>query len=154
MGRPHVPTNLKVLNGTINTGRQNAREPKLPSRIPPCPAHLNDEERAAWSYFAGLLEPMQVVTDADGAAYEMLCVTYVHHQRLVEALRSAKHLVYAPKGSREGASLLRTRPELQALTDVARRLLVLLGRFGLTPSDRQKVVQTDGVDGSPYDEFS
>ena len=150
-GRPHVPTALKLLNGTVNTGRQNAHEPHLPPAIPDAPAHLNAEELTAWAMFGGLLQPMRVVTQADVTALELLATTYVHRARLAQALREASQLVYGAKKA-DGSVMLRTRPELTALADVDRRLLVLLGRFGLTPADRQKVVQMEDG-GNPFNEF-
>jgi P27 family predicted phage terminase small subunit len=150
-GRPHVPTALKVLNGTLNESRHNAREPQLEPRIPEAPAHLSEKERAAWAHFAQLLEPMRVVTTVDAPAMEMLVVTYVHHQRLADALRHDE-LVYDSE-RKDGGMMRRLAPEMTALADVSRRLLVLLGRFGLTPADRQKVVQSGEAGGNPYDEF-
>lgn len=152
-GRPPVPTTLKLLNGTLNPTRANDREPRLAPCLPDAPAHLTEEERAAWSRLGLLLEPLRVLTSADSAAFEMLVVAYVHHQRLAQSLREAKALVYASK-KQDGSLWIRQRPELAALADVGRRLLVLLGRFGLTPADRARLVQleADGID--PLDEFA
>jgi P27 family predicted phage terminase small subunit len=163
-GRPPVPTNLKPMNGMLNPTRENRDEPKLTPHIPEAPARFNDEERAAWEKFARLLEPLRVTTDVDAAALEMLAVAWVHHQRLAHALREAKQLVYASKTvTREKDEsgeevlvtklLLRTRPELAAIADVGRRLLVLLGRFGLTPADRARVVQLSEDGSDPFAEF-
>jgi phage terminase small subunit len=152
-GRPFVPTPLKVLNGTENPSRRNEREPHLPPHIPEPPAHLSPEEFDAWRRFGELLEPMRCATDQDAAAFEMLVVAFVQHQRLAAALREAKTLVYGGKRP-DGSVMLRTRPELTALGDVGRRLLILLGRFGLTPADRARVVQLSEDGADPFDEFA
>jgi phage terminase small subunit len=152
MGRPNVPTVLKVLGGTVRPDRANPLEPRLEPHIPAPPPHLAPDELDAYRYFAELLEPMAVVTDQDAPALEMLAVTYAHHQRLAALLRTGA-LSYGSKKP-NGDLMLRSRPELAAIGDVGRRLLVLLGRFGLTPADRARVVSV-GEDGTldPYSEF-
>jgi P27 family predicted phage terminase small subunit len=152
MARPNVPTVLKVLNGTAQTSRLNKAEPKLAPRIPDAPEHLAPDELAAWRYFAAILEPMGVVTHADAPALEMLAVTFAHHQRLAAQLRQGALVYESTKPN--GDIMLRSRPELAAIGDVGRRVLVLLGRFGLTPADRAKVVSTsDDSPADPYAEF-
>lgn len=155
-GRPPVPTQLKVLRGTINTTRQNWSEPALESRIPVAPGYLSELELEAWEKFAAILGPMRVVAAEDAVAFEMLAVTYAQHQRLAAALREATLLIYSPKTGDKAARMLRARPEMGMLADVDRRLLALLGRFGLTPADRQRVVggAADPDADDPEDEFS
>jgi len=151
-GRPPLPTNIKLLKGTLDRSRQNPKEPKVEPHIPGPPEYFSDLERRAWGRFAQQLDPLAVASDADFAALEMLVVTFCHHLRLTATLRE-KPLTYATE-TMHGKAMLRTRPELTALGDVDRRLLVLLGRFGLTPADRARVVSEVGQGADPDDEFA
>src|SRR5688572_3218304 len=96
---------------------------------------------------------MGVTAAEDAAAFELLVTTYVQHQRLAATLR-AESLTYTTVNA-QGGEMIRARPEVALLADVDRRLLVLLGRFGLTPADRSKVVSHPGnASADPDDEFA
>lgn len=150
-GRPALPTALKA-RGTLSPSKVNPLEPKLEPHYPDPPAHLDEEERAAWLRFGADLEPMGVVTRADWAVLELLVTTYVQGQRLRASIRAAGGgPVY------QSGVLLRARPEFAMLNEVDRKTVLLLSRFGLTPADRSRVSSPEASASpseNPEDEFA
>src|SRR6266545_2987232 len=82
-GRRPIPTALKVLAGNPGKRRLNRREPKPIVRLPPCPPHLKDVAREAWRRIGHRLTTLRVVTEADGAALELLCLAYAEYRRAI-----------------------------------------------------------------------
>lgn len=135
MGRK--PTQLKIVKGTFQPERANEDEPAFVFAIPTPPAYLSPEEREAWDMFAKTLAGMRITTDDDRVALEMLSCTYAQYQRFQAVLRKKGDTYETTTAA--GSKMFRPRPEQVLLGDCERKLLNLLGRFGLTPADRQRV---------------
>lgn len=151
------PTKLKLLSGTAQSSRLNKREPNVsPPTIPDPPPYLLAEEAEAWRRFGSVIDPMRIVTREDFASFELLVVTYAEMVRLRNSLRqNGYEMVYECAKSEGGGTMLRARPEMALLSDVDRRLVNLLGRFGLTPADRSRVSMADSHGAQdPEDEFA
>jgi P27 family predicted phage terminase small subunit len=140
------PTVLKIVGGTNNVTRQNKKEPKVHPEVPGAPEYLTKQERAAYERFAASLGDMRCTTKDDFAALEQLACTYAEMQRLRQALRDEDPNDLTYETFNKYGAVRRLRPELTALGDVDRKLLALLGRFGLTPADRSRV-NDEGLDG-------
>lgn len=140
------PTALKLLDGTINVTRQNKDEPERTFAIPDPPKHLSKEQRAAWKLFAEKISTMRITTEEDFAALEMLACRWAHYQELQAKLRTKDGMTYETTTA-NGSRMIRPRPELTMLQTVEHALLGLLGRFGLTPADRQRVKTIKGTKG-------
>jgi phage terminase small subunit len=76
-GRKPKPTHLKVLAGKPGHRPLNLAEP-TPDLVasPKPPRHLVGPERKLWGTLVPVLERMQVLTEADLTALEMLCAAY------------------------------------------------------------------------------
>ena len=112
MARPRTPTNVLELRGAFKRHPERKRpdEPKPTRAIGECPDRLDDGERAAWDEIVSTCCP-GVLTNADRLAVEI----------------AARLLAESWEAGRE-------------FDDVRRRQLsVLLGQFGMNPSDRTKL---------------
>lgn len=137
-GRKRKPTHLKLMEGNRGKRPLNPHEPKPKRVIPSPPAHLTPEALVHWGRFSVILDRMGVLTEADGAALEQVCLLY---QELID-LRAA----VAKEGrtyqsvNRDGATMGRPNPSVAMLADTDRRFRGWLSDFGLTPTARTRIV--------------
>ena len=113
MGAPKKPTQLKIVQGTDkrNKTRMNPDEP-IPDRgIGDAPAHLSKRRQAIWDEVVGISYP-GVLGEADRIGLEMMA-------RLIYTMRFNDNEMTAAMFT---------------------QLSQLIGRFGMTPSDRTKIV--------------
>jgi len=106
------PTRLKVLQGTFRKDRaKNEPNPTAPIGDPP--AHLTQEQAFCWREIVGICAD-RVLTEADRLAVE------------IAACLMLEYRMHAKTGMQYSMQKLST-------------LIVLLGKMGLTPSDRAKI---------------
>jgi hypothetical protein len=110
MARPRTPTNVLKMKGAFAKDPQREREDPDTEKLKSCPLHLSAAQREIWKDLAKAA-PKNVITEADRFALEICCVL-LDQFRLDPAEFTAAKLV---------------------------RLETLLGKFGMTPSDRAKV---------------
>jgi phage terminase small subunit len=129
MGRPRTPTVLKVLKGTAQPCRLNKREPKVKAVDRPiCPEHLPETHRQWWDYIASHAAHLRCVTEADIPALEEMVGVKVEIEKLVKTKKSS--------------------------VKCRKVLFDMLGKFGMTPSERSKVSGIPQEEKSPEDEFA
>lgn len=118
------PQALRKLQGTINDhpSRQNKDEPTPSRGIGPSHDSLNEYEREIWDEVVGI-SYRGVLGEADRIALEMMC-------RLIAEMRLDFAEMTAAK-----------------ITQLSQ----LLGRFGMTPSDRTKIVIPKEQNTNPFD---
>lgn len=126
MPNPKKPQALRELHGTANRNkhRDNDSQPTPTRGIGPAPKHLNELEAAAWDEIVGNLY-VGVLGEGDKFALETLA-------RLVVEMRTNFELMPAAK-----------------LT----QMINLFGRFGMTPSDRTKIVVPKQKETNPFERF-
>lgn len=146
MSRPMKPVALKVAQGTLKAARTNPNMPLPEEGTPSMPSDLTPEERAAWKLFVAELRGLHVLTKHDGPALKMLAVTHARWEKLVNVLRTEGHTF-------KNGSMVRARPEVVMERRAMEKILVMYGRFGLTPADRQKVSTAPNRKRNPRDEF-
>lgn len=120
MPQPHLPTTLKVLKGTLRPDRTNRAEPRpeVLDRLP-FPEHLPESHRPHWDRIAFHVAHLRCVTKADLPALEEIVGVKVEVEKLARSRKS---------------------------TVKARAVLVgMMARFGMTPSDRQRVASLPEV---------
>lgn len=117
MGAPKKPTVLKELNGSAkkNPQRMNKNEPVPEFGIGEPNKNLNEFEKLIWDEVVGI-SYAGVLGEADRIALEMMC-------RLIGEMRLNFEEMTAAK-----------------ITQLSQ----LIGRFGMTPSDRAKIVIQGG----------
>jgi hypothetical protein len=124
MGAPRKPTALKSLQGTDkqHPARINRNEPTPARGIGPANTSLTEYEAAIWDEVVGI-SYRGVLGEADRIALEMMC-------RLIAEMRLNFEEMTAAK-----------------ITQLSQ----LLGRFGMTPSDRTKIVIPKEQNVNPFD---
>jgi hypothetical protein len=117
MGAPKKPMALRELHGTAdrNKHRTNQDQPVPARGIGPSPGHLPFQHAAIWDEIVGQMYP-GVLGEADRLALEAMV-------RLVVDMRTDYENFTAAKMT---------------------QLISLCGRFGMTPSDRTKIVVPKG----------
>ena len=126
MGAPRKPSALKAMQGTDkqHPARMNNNEPVPVRGIGPNHSSLNEYEAAIWDEVVGI-SYAGVLGEADRIALEMMC-------RLIAEMRLDFEEMTAAK-----------------ITQLSQ----LLGRFGMTPSDRTKIVIPKGEKQNPFEEM-
>jgi P27 family predicted phage terminase small subunit len=137
-GRKPQPTTLKLVKGNPGHRPLNKREPKPKRVIPAPPAHLAPEALLHWGRFATLLDRMGVLTEADGAALEQVCLIY---QEMIELRQDVKTSGrYYVTVNKDKCEMTRPNPAVAMLADCDRRFRGYLSDFGLTPTARSRIV--------------
>lgn len=126
MGAPKKPSALKAIQGTDqkNKDRLNENEPVPVRGIGPAGSVLNEYERSIWDEVVGI-SYAGVLGEADRIALEMMC-------RLIAEMRLDFEEMTAAK-----------------ITQLSQ----LLGRFGMTPSDRTKIVIPKSKNANPFEDM-
>lgn len=124
MPMPRKPQALREIQGTANDhpDRQNKNQPTPARGIGPANAALTEYEAAIWDEVVGI-SYRGVLGEADRIALEMMC-------RLIAEMRLNFEEMTAAK-----------------ITQLSQ----LLGRFGMTPSDRTKIVIPKEQNVNPFD---
>ena len=153
MSRPRKPTALKLVDGTARADRANGNEPEpqLLADLTP-PAHLSERSAKVWNELAPMLRRIQLLTEADTVAFEMLCDAVAGY-RFARETRGDDMVTYSHKGSQM------LDQWLVAQQACGKRAETLMGRFGMDPVSRSRVMvqpQGDlfGKPGGPFAAYS
>jgi P27 family predicted phage terminase small subunit len=166
-GRKPKPTALKIVTGNPGKRKLNEREPKPGTGRPPLPAWLDEllpdpsegqsgkearsAIRSAWERVAERCEAMGVLTVADGVALEVISVTLELYRSAVRELirdgQTCRHELD------DGTVKLKRHPAVGTAGQWATLINALLAKFGLTPSDRVKLVVADEKAVDPFEAF-
>jgi P27 family predicted phage terminase small subunit len=136
-GPPPTPTPILQLRGSWR-GKLNRDEPQPEPVAPEKPGWIDGYASEAWDYLVPVLERMRVLTEADGKALTMLCITWSRWRQCEEFV--AEHGEVYPIKDREGKTKeLRRFPQAVAAETLGRALNRYLGEFGLTPATRSRI---------------
>jgi len=128
------PTALKVVGGTDRADRRNGNEPEpaLLADLTP-PAHLAERSAAVWMQLAPMLRRMQVLTEADVVALEMMCDSIADYRYAREQLGD-DFITHSAKGSEMLSQWL------VAKQMSSKRAEAFMGKFGMDPAARSRVM--------------
>jgi P27 family predicted phage terminase small subunit len=150
IGRPRLPTHLKLIKGTARADRLNPREPQInKARGMPKPPHwLTKGAQQHWNEIVPVMYEVGIVTVLDGPAVGAYC-------QALDKLGEAE-AVLAEMASRDEATkglMVRTingaaiqNPVLGAVNKLRNDVVKFAGELGLTPSARSRVTAAP-VDG-------
>jgi P27 family predicted phage terminase small subunit len=160
-----TPSAVKKLIGTERPDRANPDEPKPPlveiGAQPP--SWMTDKlARAYWRELVPILSGARMLALTDTTALAILAKAYGRWRSLEDFLdkngetydskakvgKPAKDEAIAP-----ATQMLRPRPEVAMRDKAEDRLVFLLGKFGMTPSDRTRVAALPQLVGDPSEEF-
>ncbi|MFI5324430.1 MAG: P27 family phage terminase small subunit [Thermodesulfobacteriota bacterium] len=121
-----LPTEIKRLRGTFRPCRENVREPKGRSGVPPPSRELNAAVKREFRKLAALLGDMRILTEGDQGELEHLALSRV-------LVRIIQNKLFGTADMKE------FRKAQIALNDQIRLSSSLASKFGLNPSDRSRV---------------
>ena len=134
MARPPKPTVQKKLQGTLKKCRENKDEPtfpKLDKNTKP-PAYFSKHSRGMWASLLKEWEKQPITETVDIYAFEMLCASYGAWRESAEALSKDASLL--ENETHGGQSAL-----VQQMNKNFAMCEKMMSRFGLTPSDRNRL---------------
>ena len=139
VSRPRTPTGLKLVKGTARADRTNGAEPEpMLLNDLKAPAHLSARSAEVWNQVAPMLRRLQVLTEADVIALEMLCDSVADY-RLARSQCGDDFVVHSSKGSQMVSQWLVAK-QLSS-----KRAEAFMGKFGMDPVSRSRVmVSTQG----------
>ena len=115
----------------------------LPKPLPPL-EHLPDEAKAIWQWLAGLEQVRAVVTVADVLLLEAICTKVMMRRRALRALEDRGGALSYESVTEGGGAIERPYTEPNLIIQLDRQLGGELGRLGLSPADRSRVISTIG----------
>lgn len=139
MGRPPIPTSLKVLRGNPGKGPLNTSEPKPPAADPTPPSGLSEYGLSIWNQTVPVLIRMGVFTQADRLTLTRYCLLHEQFDHVVKHVREHGMTQLTQTGysqlTAEGA-LFKSLPA---------ELLRIEQQFGMTPAARSAIKVTDAA---------
>lgn len=139
MGRPAKPTRLKVLQGA-REDRINRDEP-VPVASVVKPERLSGVASDLWDELAPDLERKGVLTGWDVPAFAETCRWFGVYLSAMNRLEADGAIVEGSKGERK-------HPAFQVARDAWDKFAQMAGRFGLTPSERQRISVSEDARGT------
>lgn len=133
MGAHKKPDALRQLHGTAdrNKHRDNQNQPVITRGIGPAPDHFTELQSDTWDYLVSVMFA-GVLAESDRPTMEMMSVLFYRFRH----------------GDYEENSVC---PALNGVE--LSRLDSLMGRYGMTPSDRTKIVVPKAEKANPFAEM-
>lgn len=130
MPNPKKPMALRELHGTANRNKQrnSPNPPEITRGIGPAPEHFTESQSEVWDYLVSVMFA-GVLAESDRPTFELLTVLF-HRFRY---------------GSYEDGAPI---PAL-AVGELA-RMDSIMSRYGMTPSDRTKIVVPKTENKNPF----
>jgi len=154
IGRPPIPTALKLLNGDKHKDRMNPNEPKPPAVTPDMPTTLDKYGRKIWQRTVPILERNGLLTEVDGDTLAEYCHLQALNAHVSRALKRCRYKMLAEKHTVDGAGNeileVKTNPLVTQKMQISAKLLPYLREFGMSPASRTRI-QVAG--GGRKDEF-
>lgn len=133
MGNPIKPMELRELQGSANRNkqRQNKNMPEVVRGIGPAPDYFNELQSDTWDYLVTIMFA-GVLAESDRPTFEVLSVLFWRF----------RHGEYGDNA---------VIPAL-AVGELA-RMDSIMSRYGMTPSDRNRIVVKGGEKKNPFGEI-
>jgi len=147
-GRRPKPSKIKELEGNPGKRPLNQNEPQPPavqaSQLKPPYGRLSKQARRLWKDLAPSLEALGVLTQADLAAFELLCNHYGFAVEAAAILRAEGLTLQEPAAwDKETGEVTAWRtkkhPVAQIFRENSTAFRMMAGEFGLTPSSRARL---------------
>lgn len=154
-GPKPTPTKMKKLKG--NPGKRKTNKKKEPMAggfsITKPPAHLSLVAKQAYKDLVAIVGPegMKLLDKADSMAVEILSETYSEWREAHDEV--IKFGMTQEVETKSGDKMMRRNPAVGVRADAAKRLVSLMGEFGLTPSSRSKLIAGEGGVEDPLTEL-
>ena len=144
MGRPNIPTKMKVLKGTFRADQANPNEPHPREvKIPSAPSwDIGKSGLKEWERMTKELIEISVLTNFDYSALEVYCYWYGVFVDSVEILKG--------EASKFTEKARDARKDIREASEAIHKYGM---QFGFTPSSRQKISAPSKKTKSALDEI-
>jgi len=132
-GRPPIPTNLKLLKGTVKKHRVNNLEPKPKTEGIKQPDYLSPIAAKHWPKMYNELKSAGIIADMDEDALAMYCEAYALWRDAVAKLTKTGTVIKS-----EAGYPIRS-PYVGIQEKAFQQMKTMLVEFGMSPSSRAKV---------------
>ena len=139
MGRPPIPTPLKVLRGNPGKHPLNSAEPTPPPASLAPPAGLGPAGLDRWNEVAPLLQAMKVLTAADRPALERYCQVFEEWAKVKDHIREHGMTQITQSGYSQLTA------EATLFKSLLSELLSFERQFGMTPAARSTLKVQDAA---------
>lgn len=133
-GRKPIPSALSLVRG--NPGHRPINEdepkPKTPSQLR-CPAGMSKFARKEYRRVAKFLIPLGILTEADTRALEVYAEAFAQWRDAMAKVADEGMVLITGKGYPI------QNPHLTIANAAAKRMLLVLAEFGMTPSSRSRL---------------
>lgn len=149
-GRKRKPTELHVLEGTLNSTRHSDRgnEPRPVQSEEDAPDYLSDEATEIWDELAPLLINLGVLTEIDRQLFSAYCEKRAAWEYYTSKVEKGKEV-----GKTKNGNLVQN-PYIGLANRAFDQMIKLGIEFGITPSSRSKVkVSEKNKKGERKDRF-
>lgn len=148
-GRPRLPRQQKILQGTFQPSRNPGNEADFPAMtaLPSAPKTLNAHGKKLWKQLGPELVASGVMTAADLPAFALLCIRYGLGMELYDAITTGKDIdrktgkiktLRTPLSRYLREKNSQTIPEYNAMRNELAAAKQLMIEFGLTPASRNR----------------
>lgn len=134
-GRPRKPQEQKILEGTDRHDRtlENTMTPPRPENLPTAPKEMDAETAANFNRMSEMLFNCRVLKVSDFEALVQLA-------RSITTMNTAFEEMNGNEVVKTKSGQLMRNPWTAVYNDAFTRFKEMASRFGLTPSDRQKII--------------
>ena len=133
-GRRPKPTKMKIIEGITDKRRINQNEPQPKPKAPTMPEGMDKVAKAEWQSLGPILESLGVLTNIDGGAFEILCVSYG------EWVKYSRQAQEKPLYKSEKTGYIQISPFVTLADRALTKYIKLATEFGLTPSSRSGLI--------------
>jgi len=141
MGRRPDPAAVKAAKAPVRSARQSAPavavEAEVEGRLK-APAWLKGEALAIWEKRGPILRELRLLQASDELAFARYCRNFAKWLQLREQLDKRGYTYLATTTG--GGKLRRADPAFLVADRLERQLLALEDRFGMSPSERQRIM--------------
>lgn len=139
-GRKALPTNIKVVKGTVRKNRVNKDEPKPKSDDVSMPDTLSDKAEKCWKQVSDHLKEAGLLTNVDQNALVMYCETFAKWQEANDMVTKKGPLHKTPNGH------IQPSPFISIANKYFNQCKSMMTEFGMTPSSRSGISSSKGKD--------
>ena len=132
-GRKKLPTNLKLVKGTLQNCRENEHEPTPPHEGVKMPSDMTPEAKKHWRKISAQLKKARVLTVMDVDALAAYCELYAGWRHATDMIATEGPVVIGEKGF-----AIRS-PWFEVSQRYLENMKKMLTEFGMTPASRPKI---------------
>jgi len=132
-GRRPLPTQLKIVRGTLRKSRENPNEPKLEHALSDeAPEHLTAEQKEVWRYVIANA-PANLLKSLDWAVLEIWVVSYDIYRKAQKEVQRLGQVIKTPN------DYPMMNPFLANMNKQALLMLKAASEMGFTPASRSRI---------------